>query len=79
MPERTIRPAAPANDLAPADLLLSATRGDGAYDLDALAGDRRAMACSFDPDLDWVRATWPGMELDPRIPLVPPRVGSMAG
>lgn len=52
----------------------SATHGDDAYYLNALAGDRRTMACSFDPDLDWVRGTWPGMELDPRIPLVPPRL-----
>jgi len=51
----------------------SATHGDDAYYLNALAGDRRTMACSFDPDLDWVRATWEGMELDPRVPLVPPR------
>ena len=51
----------------------SATHGDDAYYLNALAGDRRTMACSFDPDLDWVRATWAGMALDPRIPLVPPR------
>lgn len=51
----------------------SATHGDDAYYLNALAGDRRTMACSFDPDLDWVRATWAGMELDPRVPLVPPR------
>ncbi len=57
----------------------SATHGDDAYYLNALAGDRRTMACSFDPDLDWVRAAWPGMELDPRIPLVPPRSGSTAG
>ncbi|HEX2756824.1 MAG TPA: 5-deoxy-glucuronate isomerase [Candidatus Limnocylindrales bacterium] len=51
----------------------SATHGDDAYYLNALAGDRRTMACSFDPDLDWVRATWAGMELDPRVPVVPPR------
>ncbi|MBA2720266.1 MAG: 5-deoxy-glucuronate isomerase [Chloroflexi bacterium] len=51
----------------------TATHGDDAYYLNALAGDRRTMACSFDPDLDWVRETWPEMELDPRIPLVPPR------
>jgi 5-deoxy-glucuronate isomerase len=51
----------------------SAAHGDDAYYLNALAGDRRTMACSFDPDLDWVRGTWAGMELDPRIPLVPPR------
>lgn len=53
----------------------TATHGDDAYYLNALAGDRRTMACSFDPDLDWVRATWADMELDPRIPLVPPRAG----
>ena len=51
----------------------SATHGDDAYYLNALAGDRRTMACSFDPDLDWVRATWDGMATDPRVPLVPAR------
>lgn len=50
-----------------------ATHGDDAYYLNALAGDRRTMACSFDPDLDWVRAGWAGMKPDPRVPLVPPR------
>lgn len=53
----------------------SATHGDDAYYLNTLAGDRRTMACSFDPDLDWVRGTWADMELDPRIPLVPPPAG----
>ena len=48
----------------------SAAHGDDAYYLNALAGDRRTMACSFDPDLDWVRGTWEAMELDPRLPLV---------
>ena len=48
----------------------SATHGDDAYYLNALAGDRRTMACSFDPDLDWVRGTWEAMEPDPRLPLV---------
>ncbi len=57
----------------------SATHGDDAYYLNALAGDRRTMACSFDPDLDWVRGTWTRMELDPRIALVPPRSGSAVG
>jgi 5-deoxy-glucuronate isomerase len=47
-----------------------AAHGDDAYYLNALAGDRRTMACSFDPDLDWVRETWPQMAPDPRIPLV---------
>lgn len=47
-----------------------AGHGDDAYYLNALAGDRRTMAASFDPDLDWVRETWPGMASDPRVPLV---------
>jgi 5-deoxy-glucuronate isomerase len=50
----------------------SAAHGDDAYYLNALAGDRRTMACSFDPELDWVRATWETMEPDPRLPLVAP-------
>ena len=54
----------------------TATHGDDAYYLNALAGDRRTMACSFDTDLDWVRATWSDMAPDPRIPLVPPRADS---
>jgi 5-deoxy-glucuronate isomerase len=48
----------------------TAAQGDDAYYLNALAGDRRSMACSFDPDLDWVRGTWDSMEPDPRLPLV---------
>jgi 5-deoxy-glucuronate isomerase len=47
-----------------------ATHGDDAYYLNALAGDRRTMACSFDPDLDWVRGEWDSMLPDPRVPLV---------
>jgi 5-deoxy-glucuronate isomerase len=47
-----------------------ASHGDDAYYLNALAGDRRTMACSFDPDLDWVRGRWDGMATDPRVPLV---------
>ncbi len=54
----------------------SAAHGDDAYYLNALAGDRRTMACSFDPDLDWVRDTWSSMEPDPRVPLVPPVASS---
>jgi 5-deoxy-glucuronate isomerase len=49
----------------------TAAHGDDAYYLNALAGDRRTMACSFDPDIDWVRDTWASMEPDPRVPLVP--------
>ena len=48
-----------------------ATHGEDAYYLNALAGDRRTMACSFDPALDFVRAAWAGMAPDPRVPLVP--------
>ena len=47
-----------------------ATHGDDAYYLNALAGDIRTMACSFDPSLDHVRQSWPGMPADPRVPLV---------
>ena len=47
-----------------------ATHGDDAYYLNALAGDVRTMACSFDPALDFVREAWRGMEPDPRVPLV---------
>jgi 5-deoxy-glucuronate isomerase len=49
----------------------SAAHGDDAYYLNALAGDRRTMACSFDPELDWVRETWGSMTVDERLPLVP--------
>ena len=48
-----------------------ATHGDDAYYLNALAGDVRTMACSYDPALDHVRQAWPAMEPDPRVPLVP--------
>jgi len=47
-----------------------ATHGDDAYYLNALAGDIRTMACSFDPALDRVREAWASMEPDPRVPLV---------
>jgi 5-deoxy-glucuronate isomerase len=50
----------------------TATHGDDAYYLNALAGDRRTMACSFDPDLDWVREAWASIPADPRVPMVPP-------
>ena len=47
-----------------------ATHGDDAYYLNALAGDVRTMACSFDPALDHVREAWGSMAPDPRVPLV---------
>ena len=50
----------------------TAAHGDDAYYLNALAGDRRTMACSFDPDYDWVRETWAGLPRDPRVPFVRP-------
>jgi 5-deoxy-glucuronate isomerase len=48
-----------------------ATHGDDAYYLNALAGDRRTMACSYDPDFEWVLDRWPSESRDPRVPLVP--------
>jgi 5-deoxy-glucuronate isomerase len=47
-----------------------ATHGDDAYYLNDRAGDRRTMACSFDPALDGVRDAWSSMAPDPRVPLV---------
>ena len=47
-----------------------ATHGDDAYYLNALAGDLRTMACSFDPALDHVRGEWASMRPDPRVPVV---------
>ena len=47
-----------------------ATHGDDAYYLNALAGDVRTMACSYDPALDHVRAEWAAMDPDSRVPLV---------
>jgi 5-deoxy-glucuronate isomerase len=49
-----------------------AAHGYDLYYLNALAGDRRSMAASDDPDLAWVRGAWEGMEKDPRVPLVRP-------
>jgi 5-deoxy-glucuronate isomerase len=40
------------------------------YYLNALAGDRRSMAASDDPDLAWIRSAWDELEPDPRVPLV---------
>jgi 5-deoxy-glucuronate isomerase len=47
-----------------------AAHGYDLYYLNALAGDRRSMAASDDPDLAWVRPAWDAMEKDPRVPLV---------
>jgi 5-deoxy-glucuronate isomerase len=44
----------------------AAAHGYDAYYLNALAGDRRTMACSDDPDLAWTRAAWADLEPDPR-------------
>ncbi len=46
------------------------TPGYDAYFLNALAGDRRTMANSEDPDLAWVRTLWPEWGPDQRLPLV---------
>lgn len=50
----------------------ASTQGYDAYYLNALAGDRRTMANTDDPDLAWVRSLWPNMAPDPRLPLVRP-------
>lgn len=50
----------------------ASTQGYDAYYLNVLAGDRRTMANSDDPDLAWVRTLWPSMAQDPRLPLVRP-------
>ena len=48
----------------------TAIHGEDAYYLNALAGDVRTMACSFDPGLAGVMDAWGEMEPDPRVPLV---------
>jgi 5-deoxy-glucuronate isomerase len=48
-----------------------AAHGYDAYYLNALAGDRRTMAFTDDPDLAWTRAAWADLEPDARVPLVP--------
>jgi 5-deoxy-glucuronate isomerase len=54
----------------------AAAHGYDAYYLNVLAGDRRTMACSDDPDLAWTRAAWKTEDRDPRVPMVPPHQGS---
>jgi 5-deoxy-glucuronate isomerase len=49
-----------------------AAQGYDLYYLNALAGDRRSMAASDDPELAWIRAAWETMGKDPRVPLVTP-------
>ena len=49
---------------------------DDAYYLNALAGDHRTMACSFDPDLADVIEGWSGLAPDGRVPLVPSSGGA---
>ena len=48
----------------------AANQGYDAYYLNFLAGDRRTMQASDDPDIAWIRETWKTMERDPRVPLV---------
>jgi 5-deoxy-glucuronate isomerase len=49
----------------------AAAHGYDLYYLNVLAGERRSMAASDDPDLAWTRAAWVDLEPDPRVPLVP--------
>ena len=46
----------------------TATHGDDAWYLNALAGDRRSMACSFDPEHVDEMSAWTAMPIDPRVP-----------
>jgi 5-deoxy-glucuronate isomerase len=48
----------------------AANQGYDAYYLNLLAGDRRTMQASDDPDIAWVRTLWPTLAKDPRLPLV---------
>jgi 5-deoxy-glucuronate isomerase len=48
----------------------AANQGYDAYYLNFLAGDRRTMQASDDPDIAWVRGTWPSLDKDRRVPLV---------
>ncbi len=49
---------------------VAAAHGYDLYYLNALAGDHRSMAASDDPAHAWVRASWDGLEPDPRVPMV---------
>lgn len=49
---------------------VAAAHGFDLYYLNALAGDRRSMAASDDPELAFIRSTWDELEPDPRVPLV---------
>jgi 5-deoxy-glucuronate isomerase len=48
----------------------ASNQGYDAYYLNFLAGDRRTMQASDDPDIAWIRETWPSLGPDPRLPLV---------
>lgn len=48
----------------------AATPGYDAYFLNFLAGDRRTMQASDDPQTAWIRRTWETLEADPRVPVV---------
>jgi 5-deoxy-glucuronate isomerase len=48
----------------------AATPGYDGYFLNVLAGDRRTMQASDDPQTAWIRRTWETLEADPRVPVV---------
>jgi 5-deoxy-glucuronate isomerase len=52
-----------------------APHGFDLYYLNGLAGDARSMAATDDPAMAYIRATWEGMERDPRLPMGTPRAG----
>jgi 5-deoxy-glucuronate isomerase len=39
-------------------------------------GDTRAWLICDDPSHSWVRSTWDGMAVDPRLPMGPPKKGT---
>jgi len=52
-----------------------APHGFDLYYLNGLAGDERSMAAVDDPAMAYIRATWEGMERDPRVPMAAPSQG----
>jgi len=50
-----------------------AAPGYDLYYLNVMAGPERAWRFTDDPQHAWIRGTWEGQELDPRLPLTSPR------
>ena len=50
-----------------------AAPGYDLYYLNVMAGPQRAWRFTDDPDHAWIRETWAGQELDPRLPMTSAR------